>query len=181
MNVPTLLTFLRILLVPLLVIIMLTNYENMHLLSFLLFVIAALTDSLDGYIARKNSQVTVLGQLLDPIADKLLISSVLICMVELNLVSAWIVVVIISREIAVTGFRSMASSKGINIPAYALGKLKMNSETLTIGALLLGEKYLGRFYALTNVGWIVVIAAALLSALQYFIKFGPQVILDKPD
>lgn len=118
------------------------------------------------------------GKLLDPIADKLLIASVFICFVELDLVPAWIVVIIIAREISITGFRVLASSKGINISASVMGKLKMNSETFTVALLLLGEKYLGSFYIIPQVGLYVVIVTAVVSSLEYFIKFGPKVLFE---
>ncbi len=178
MNFPNVLTLIRIICVPILVYLLLSNYESHQLLAFLIFGLAALTDSLDGFLARKKSQVTVIGQLLDPIADKLLVSSVLICFVEMSIVPAWMVVVIIAREIAVTGFRSAASSKGIHIPAHFLGKVKMNFETYTIALLILGRAYLGRFYFITQVGLYIVIVSAVLSAFYYFMKFGSQVILE---
>ena len=176
MNIPTLLTLIRILCVPVLVMLMVIDFTSHQLLVFIIFLAAAFTDSLDGYLARKRSQVTVLGQLMDPIADKLLISSTLICLVGLGLVESWIVVVIIGREIAVTGFRSVASSRGIHIPAYILGKIKMNAETYTIALLLLGKRYLGDFYVVARVGLYIVILTAVLSALEYFIKFGPRIL-----
>ncbi len=178
MNFPNILTFIRIICVPVLVYLLLANYESHQLTAFLVFALAALTDSLDGFLARKKSQVTVIGQLLDPIADKLLVSSVLVCLVELSIVPAWMVVVIIAREIAVTGFRSAASSKGIHIPAHFLGKIKMNFEIYTIALLILGPAYLGRFYVVTQVGLYIVIVSAVLSAFYYFTKFGSRVILD---
>lgn len=181
MNLPNILTMLRILSVPVLVLILLIQYEGNELIAFIIFILAAITDSLDGLIARKRKQVTVLGKLLDPIADKLLIASVFICFVELDLVPAWIVVIIIAREISITGFRVLASSKGINISASVMGKLKMNSETYTVALLLLGEKYLGGFYIIPQVGLYVVIGTAVVSSLEYFIKFGPKVFSNSPD
>jgi CDP-diacylglycerol--glycerol-3-phosphate 3-phosphatidyltransferase len=181
MNLPNILTLLRILSVPVLVLILLIRYEGNELISFIIFVLAAITDSLDGLIARKKKQVTVLGKLLDPIADKLLIASVFICFVELDLVPAWIVVIIIAREISITGFRVLASSKGINISASVMGKLKMNSETYTVALLLLGEKYLGSFYIIPQVGLYVIIVTAVVSSLEYFIKFGPKVFSNTLD
>lgn len=177
MNFPIVLTLTRIICVPVLVYLLLADYENHQIPAFLVFGLAALTDSLDGFLARRKSQVTVIGQLLDPIADKLLVSSVLICFVELSIVPAWMVVVIIAREISVTGFRSAASSKGIHIPAHFLGKIKMNFEIYTIALLILGRAYLGRFFFITQVGLYIVIVSAVLSACYYFMKFGSQVIL----
>jgi len=176
MNFPTTLTAIRIALIPILVIVLLTQFEKNALIALGIFLFAALTDLLDGLLARKKKQESVLGQLLDPIADKLLITATFICLVELNLVSAWMVIIIIGREMTVTGFRVIASSKGIHIPASALGKIKMDSEIATISLLILGEKYLGSFYFLTQVGLWIVIISALGSAAIYFIKFGPKIL-----
>lgn len=176
MNLPNSLTFSRILAVPLLVILLLSNIENKELITFIIFTLAALTDTLDGYIARKKNQISIFGQLLDPIADKLLIVSVFICFIELDIVSAWMVVIIIGREISVTGFRALASSKGIHISASLLGKIKMNAETFTIALLLLGEKYLGNLFVLSQIGLYLVIITAVISSAEYFIKYGSKVL-----
>jgi CDP-diacylglycerol--glycerol-3-phosphate 3-phosphatidyltransferase len=121
-----------------------------------------------------------MGQLLDPTADKLLIASALICLVGVGVVPAWMAVIIIGREIAVTGFRAMASSKGIHIPASVLGKTKMILETVTINLLLLGEKILGPLYILSEVGLWLTIIAAVLSAAEYYVKYGPSVLSGRP-
>ncbi len=176
MNVPLSLTFLRILLVPVLVVVLLSDFRGDNLVAFGVFVLATFTDTLDGYWARKKKQTTLLGQLLDPTADKLLIVSALICLVGLGVVPAWMGVVIIGREIAVTGFRAMASARGIHIPASTLGKIKMALETGTVGLLLLGEKALGGFYVLAKVGLWLAVIAALASAAEYYFRHGPRVI-----
>lgn len=176
MNLPNSLTLLRILFIPVLVAVLLTQFSGKELTAFIIFLIAVITDSLDGVLARRRKQITVLGQLLDPIADKLLIVSVFICLVELGAVPAWMAVVIIGREIAVTGFRSIASSKGINIPASRMGKNKMLLETITICSLILGERYLGKFNIISLVGLWLVMATAVISAAEYYIKFGSRVL-----
>ncbi len=176
MNLPNVLTILRIFFIPILVVVILVPFKGKELVAFVLFLLAVLTDSFDGLLARRRKQITVFGQLLDPIADKLLISSVFICLVQLGAIQAWAVVIIIGREIAVTGFRALASSKGIHIPASGWGKLKMTSETVLICFLLLGEKYLGRFYLVSKVVLWLVIAAAVISAAEYYVKFGSQVL-----
>jgi CDP-diacylglycerol--glycerol-3-phosphate 3-phosphatidyltransferase len=176
MNAPLALTFLRILSIPVIVIVLMVNFKNREIIAFALFLLATLTDMLDGLWARRKKQVTVLGQLLDPTADKLLVASVLICLVGRGDVPAWMAVIIIGREIAVTGFRAMASSRGINIPASRLGKIKMILETVTICFLLLGEKNLGSLYSLSRPGLWLAMAAALISAAQYYVKFGRAVI-----
>lgn len=179
MNIPNSLTGLRILSIPILIVVLLSQFDGKELVSLAIFLLAALTDTLDGIIARRKKQTSVLGQLLDPIADKLLVTAAFICLVELGAVSAWIVIIIIGREIAVTGFRAIASSKGINIPASRLGKNKMILEIITISLLILGEKILGQFYFLSQVGLWLVIAIAIISAAEYYIRFRPAVLSKK--
>ena len=134
---------------PLLVVVLLTPFsENWfgvprHILGVALFLGAALTDYLDGHLARRRDQVTRLGQLLDPIADKLLISAALISLVENRLAPAWAVVLIIGREFAVTGLRSIAAADGVVISASRMGKFKMLVQVLTV-ALLIGSSVAGR-------------------------------------
>ena len=176
MNLPIFLTLLRILLIPVLVVVLLTPFEGKELTAFTIFVLAAITDSLDGILARRRKQITAIGKLLDPIADKLLIASAFICLVELRIVPAWMVVIILGREIAVTGFRALASSKGVIISASRIAKLKMLFESITIGILILGEKYLGGLYVLSQIGLWIVIVTAVVSAVEYYIKFGPSVL-----
>ena len=149
MNLPNALTLLRIFIVPLLVVVLLTPFsENWfgvprHLLGVVLFLGAALTDYLDGHFARSRGQVTRLGQLLDPIADKLLISAALISLVENQLAPAWAVVIIIGREFAVTGLRSIAAVDGLVISASKMGKFKMLAQVITV-ALLIASSVAGK-------------------------------------
>lgn len=148
-NLPNTLTLLRIFIVPLLVVVLLTPFsENWfgvprHVLGVLMFLGAALTDYLDGHFARSRGQVTRLGQLLDPIADKLLISAALISLVENQLAPAWAVVIIIGREFAVTGLRSIAAVEGVVISASRMGKFKMLAQVVTV-ALLIGSSVGGQ-------------------------------------
>jgi CDP-diacylglycerol--glycerol-3-phosphate 3-phosphatidyltransferase len=179
-NIPLVLTLLRILSIPVLVIILLTGFHGPQVLAFAIFLFATITDMLDGFWARRRKQITVMGQLLDPTADKLLIVSVLVCLVGKGVVPTWMAVVIIGREIAVTGFRAIASSRGVNIPASVLGKIKMIAESVTIALLLLGRTILGPYYLLADIGlWTTVIAAAV-SALEYYVRFGRQVLSEQP-
>ncbi len=180
MNLPISLTVIRIFFIPILVVVLLIHFNGKELVAFIIFLLAVLTDSFDGLLARRKKQETVLGQILDPVADKLLIASVFICLVELGAVAAWMVVIIIGREIAVTGFRAIASSKGINIPASRLGKFKMLFETITICLLILGKKYLGRLYFLSQVGIWLVIIIAVVSAAEYYFRFGPKALSKHP-
>src|SRR5438105_8998278 len=136
MNLPNALTLIRIFLVPILVAVLLTKYDVK--IAVAIFLGASLTDLLDGYLARKRGQVTTLGTLLDPVADKLLISSAFISLVQLQVVAAWVVVIIVGREFAVTGLRSIASAQGFTIDASDLGKMKMVTQVTAITLLILG-------------------------------------------
>jgi CDP-diacylglycerol--glycerol-3-phosphate 3-phosphatidyltransferase len=180
MNVPLALTTVRILSVPVLVVVLLSDFRGNNVAAFAIFVLATFTDTLDGYWARKKKQITVLGQLLDPTADKLLVVSALICLVGNGTVPAWMGVIIIGREIAVTGFRALASARGINIPASALGKIKMAMETGTVALLLLGEKILGQFYILADLGLWLTVIAAVVSAAEYYVRHAPKVLSSRP-
>lgn len=179
MNFPNLLTLIRIFCIPALVAVMLTGFPGRDVIAFSIFVFASLTDWFDGYWARKKQLVTVMGQLLDPIADKLLITSALICLVWLGRVPPWAAIIIIGRELAVTGFRSIASSRGLTIPASSLGKAKMGVESWVIAALILGPTILGKFYPLAKACLWLVIALAVVSAAEYCIRFGHKVLVDE--
>jgi CDP-diacylglycerol---glycerol-3-phosphate 3-phosphatidyltransferase len=170
MSLPNSLTLLRIFFVPLLVVLLLTNEQDMELWAVAVFLAAALTDLLDGYLARRNSQVTRLGILLDPIADKLLTSSAFISLVALHLAPAWIVVIIIGRELSVTGLRSIASSEGIIIQASDLGKTKTAFEVIAITVIALVPHF-PKLEVLGKVLLWLVAWFAVASAVQYFWVF----------
>jgi CDP-diacylglycerol--glycerol-3-phosphate 3-phosphatidyltransferase len=142
MNLPNSLTLLRIFIAPLLVVVLLTKFSEdwvglpQHIAGVGLFLLAAITDALDGWLARRRRQVSRLGILLDPIADKLLISSAFISLVENQLAPAWAVVIIIGREFAVSGLRSIAATEGWSIPASKAGKIKMFLQVVTIALLI---------------------------------------------
>jgi CDP-diacylglycerol--glycerol-3-phosphate 3-phosphatidyltransferase len=182
-NLPNSLTLVRMFLVPLLVVVLLTEFEGRmiagiprELVGAGIFGLASLTDWLDGYLARRRRQVTWLGQMLDPIADKLLTSAAFISLVQLNLAPAWMVALIIGREFAVTALRSLAYAKGITIPASPLGKIKMASQVTAILLLILGW---GPLPWLAIVGYValwVVMVAAVVSAVDYYRRF--QVMLN---
>lgn len=176
MNLPTTLTILRIFIVPLLVALMLTQDENMDLWAVAVFLAAAGTDALDGYLARRNGQITTLGVLLDPIADKLLTSAAFISLVELGRVPAWMVVIVIGREFAVSGLRAVASSKGFAIAASDLGKAKMVFQVCAITVLVLDRRFPVLEMAGEFLMWVVVIFA-ITSALQYFWGFWRRIDL----
>jgi len=143
-NLPNSLSLLRIFIVPLLVVVLLTPFSESfgvprHIFGVAIFLGAALTDYLDGKIARSRDQVTRLGKLLDPIADKLLISAALISLVENQLAPAWAVVIIIGREFAVTGLRSIAATDGVVISASRMGKFKMLAQVITVALLIVSS------------------------------------------
>jgi len=171
MNVPNFLTFLRILAVPILIIVLLSQFRGSEIIGFAIFLIAALTDMLDGIWARRKNQITTVGKLLDPIADKLLIASALICLVELGTVASWMAIILIGRGIAVTGLRAIASSQGHHIQASSLGKIKMWVEAIAISLLILGRNILGQFYFLALIGLWLAIAVSVISGAEYFLKF----------
>lgn len=136
MNLPNKITFCRVLLVPIFIIMFYIDIPNNQFYAGLIFVIAALTDSLDGYLARKNSQVTNLGKFIDPLADKLLVSAALILLVEAGTIPGWVVITIIAREFTITGFRIIAASEGVTIAASSLGKFKTITQLIAIVLLL---------------------------------------------
>jgi CDP-diacylglycerol---glycerol-3-phosphate 3-phosphatidyltransferase len=170
MNLPTSLTLLRIFFVPLVVVLLLTSGHNMDLWAVVVFLLAATTDLLDGYLARKRGQVTSLGILLDPIADKLLTSAAFISLVYLHLVSAWMAVIIIGREFAVSGLRAIASAEGFSLEVSELGKTKMVFQVVAITVIVLERRLPLLRLPGSVLLWMVVIFA-LASAGQYFICF----------
>ncbi|MCL4522672.1 MAG: CDP-diacylglycerol--glycerol-3-phosphate 3-phosphatidyltransferase [Acidobacteria bacterium] len=185
MNLPNSLTILRIFFVPLLVVVLLTREPNVELWGIavnfeiwgvLILLLAAFTDWADGYLARKRGEVTTLGTLLDPIADKLLISAAFISLVQTQpeRVPAWMVVIIIGREFTVMGLRSIASAEGFTIAASTLGKTKMVLQVIAVCALILGAKYTVLHQLSLLLLWLVVLSA-IASAVQYFMKFWTKV------
>jgi len=183
MNLPNSLTILRIFFVPLLVVVLLTRQPNwdfwglpihFEVWGVLILIVAASTDAMDGYIARKRGEVTTLGILLDPIADKLLISAAFISLVQMGLVPAWMVVIIIGREFMVVGLREIASVEGLIIPASALGKTKMILQVVAGCAVILTAKHAALKSLGTTLMWLVVLSA-VISAVHYFQMFWGQI------
>ena len=184
MNLPNLLTLLRIFFVPLLVATLLADdlsarWQGMipaarDLFALAIFLAAAATDLLDGYLARRWGQVTTVGTLLDPIADKLLVSAALISLVETHSVAAWIVIVIIGREFAVSGLRSIAAASGYTIRASELGKTKMSAQVVAISLVIAGKRW-PQLDSLALAGMWAVMLFGVVSAADYFIKFWRKV------
>jgi len=176
MNGPNLLTLLRIFFVPLLVAALLGESPwsqfvvSRETFALGILLAAAATDLLDGYLARRWGQITTVGTLLDPIADKLLISAALISLVEIRQVQAWMVILIIGREFAVSGLRSIAASAGYTIEASELGKTKMVAQVVAIALVIAAIRWPAMQQAALLAMWAVVLFA-LASAADYFRKF----------
>lgn len=173
MNLPNSLTILRIILVPFFMFFLLVNIPYGQFIAAIIFIVAASTDGLDGYIARKRNQITNFGKIMDPLADKLLVSAALICLVQLGEIPGWIVVFILGREFAVTGLRSVAAAEGVVIAASNLGKYKTVSQIVAIIAILMND------YIMSLIGiplgiYLLYIALffTVYSGVDYFIKAG---------
>jgi CDP-diacylglycerol--glycerol-3-phosphate 3-phosphatidyltransferase len=183
MNVPNALTILRIFFVPLLVAALVQENVEIQVrgilitnewLSLAIFLAAACTDLLDGYLARRWKQVTTIGTLLDPIADKLLISAALISLVQVRALPGWMAILIIAREFAVSGLRSIAAAEGYTIQASDLGKTKMFSQVVAISCMLLAVRHPALHTPGIVLMWVVIFFA-LVSAVSYFSKFWHKV------
>jgi CDP-diacylglycerol---glycerol-3-phosphate 3-phosphatidyltransferase len=179
MNLPNALTLARIFLVPLLVVVLLTKFEGRLILGIrkelvgaAIFGLASLTDWLDGYLARRRGQVTALGQLMDPLADKLLITAALLSLVQMDLAPAWMVLVMLGREFAVTVLRGVAYARGVVIAASPLGKFKMASQVVAILLLILGYDHLQQFFILGKIALWVAVITAVASGLDYYRRFN---------
>ncbi len=170
MNIPNSLTLLRIILIPVFVLVIGVRIPYGDLMAAIIFMVAAFTDSLDGYLARKYKQVTKLGIILDPLADKLLITAALICLVELGRLSGWIAIVILGREFAVSGLRAIKAEEGIIIPASKLGKIKTVSQILAVILIILESVYLP-FKGVGQWAMYIAVAITIISGVDYFYKF----------
>ena len=187
MNLPNTLTLGRIFLVPLLVVVLLTQPDGRQLfgvswqvLGAAIFAVASVTDWLDGYLARRRHQITEFGQWMDPLADKLLVTAALISLVQLGLAPAWMVAIILGRELAVTVFRSIVHTRGRSMPATRLGKLKMVAEVTAILALILGREYLQGFVVIGTWALWVATGTALVSGIDYWRRFN-RVLAGRPE
>ena len=177
-NLPNAITIGRIFLVPLLVVVLLTQFEGRlilgvrkELVGAAIFGLASITDWLDGYLARRRKQVTTLGQFIDPLADKLLITAALVSLVQMDLAQSWLVVVILGREIAVTVLRSLAQSRGVAIPASPLGKFKMASQVTAILLLILGD-HAPLFATFGTIALWVAMITAVASGVDYYRRYN---------
>jgi CDP-diacylglycerol--glycerol-3-phosphate 3-phosphatidyltransferase len=171
-NLPIGLTLSRIVLVPLLIVFLISSSRVHALIAAAIFLVAAFTDWLDGQIARRRNQVTTLGTLLDPIADKLLVAAALVSLLQIEKVAAWMVVVIIGRELAVSGLRAVAGTVGVIVPASRLAKWKTASQYVAITLLIIAKGIESPpFHALsTGLLWLAVLLT-MVSGVDYFYRF----------
>lgn len=173
LNLPNKITLLRIILVPVFTYFLL--FESNHnlyykIIALIIFIIAAITDGLDGYIARKQKVITKFGKIIDPLADKLLVSSALIAFVALERISVWIAIIIIGREFAVTGLRVVAASEGKVIAASKWGKWKTNLQIFAIIAVILDPDILTLPFQLKDLLLWLAVLVTIISGLDYFKK-----------
>ena len=179
LNLPNFITLTRILLIPVFVVLFVTPTPNQSITAALVFVVAAVTDLLDGYLARRNGQVTTLGKLLDPIADKLLVLSALILLVNVDRVSALVAILIIAREVAVTGVRAIAAGEGMVIAAETTGKYKMALQVVAIVLLILEDTFvsdLGNLHLAGIVTLYLSLVLGYVSGGYYVWSFWKQVV-----
>ena len=170
MNVPNFLTILRMCMVPVFVIFLLADVlgPSDQYVAAALFILASMTDWLDGYLARKNHQVTVFGKFMDPLADKLLVCSALICLIQLGQLPAWVVIVIISREFIISGFRLVAAERGIVIAASYWGKFKTVSQMIMV--ILLLFDFGGIFTTISQIFIYLSVILTVISLVDYIYK-----------
>ncbi|MDO5573453.1 MAG: CDP-diacylglycerol--glycerol-3-phosphate 3-phosphatidyltransferase [bacterium] len=171
MNLPNKLTLLRVCMIPFFVLFMLTDLggEAGKWIALAIFILASMTDWLDGYLARKNHLVTNFGKFMDPLADKLLVCSAMICLVEMDQLAAWMVIIIISREFIISGFRLIASDNGVVIAASYWGKFKTVFQMLMI-ILLIADIQINAIQAITTVIIWIALVLTVVSLIDYLIK-----------
>lgn len=172
MNLPIGLTITRIVAAPLIILFLISSSRVHALIAAAIFVAASFTDWLDGVVARRRNQVTTLGTLLDPVADKLLVAAALVSLLTIDKIAAWIVVVIIGRELAVTGLRAVAAGVGVIVPASRLAKWKTASQYMAITMLILEKGLSSQSFhmAATVVLWGALVLT-VVSAVDYFYRF----------
>ncbi len=176
-NIPNLLTSFRIFSIPLIVVLLTFPGPLPSFLAALVFTIAAITDLLDGYFARLHKGETAVGKLLDPMADKLLVLSGMIMLIPLDRIPAWMVVLMIGREVAITGLRGIASAEGVVIPASRWGKGKMVFQSSALVGLMVHYQYLGiNFHFLGMILLWIALAVTLWSGIDYFWKFYQEIM-----
>lgn len=174
-HLPNVLSLIRILLVPVLVTVLLTKFQGREFVGLGVFLVASLTDFLDGFLARRHNRVTRLGKLLDPAADKILTSAAFISLVELDLAPAWIVVVIVAREFAVSMLRSVIASEEIIVGASVAGKIKTTVQIFAISALIIQHE-LGEFSQIAPILLWLALITSIYSGVEYFVRYMPHLV-----
>jgi len=178
LSLPNGLTIIRILAIPIVLILLFYPEQVCRFITTLFFLLVAVTDTLDGYLARRHGMVTTLGKFLDPLADKLLIVAALIGLIPAREVPAWMVIVIVGREISVTGLRGIAVSQGIVIPASTSGKYKTVFEVSSISFLILNGNYFSIEFHQVGMGLLwVAMGLAVISGVDYFKRFLNSIII----
>jgi CDP-diacylglycerol--glycerol-3-phosphate 3-phosphatidyltransferase len=177
-NLPNGLTIIRILAIPIILFLLFYPEQIYRIITMFFFISLALTDSLDGYLARRRGMVTTLGKFLDPLADKLLIVTALIALIPARGIPAWMVIVIVGREISVTGLRGIAVSQGMVISASTLGKYKTVFEVASISFLILSGNYFSIEMHQVGMGLLwVAMGLAVISGIDYFRRFLNSIII----
>jgi len=178
LSLPNGLTVIRVLAIPVILLLLFSTGRMYQVLTAILFLLVAVTDTLDGYMARRRGMVTTLGKFLDPLADKLLLVTALIALIPARGIPFWMVIIVVGREIAVTGLRGIAVSQGIVISASSLGKYKTVFEVASIFFLILNGDYVGIGFHSVGMGllWVALIFA-VYSSIDYFKKFLKEIIV----
>ncbi len=174
-HLPNILSLFRILLVPVLVTVLFTKFEGREYVGLVVFLVASLTDFLDGFVARHQNRVTRIGKLLDPAADKILTSAAFISLVELGLAPAWMVAAIVAREFAVSTLRSVLASEGVIVAATMSGKIKITLQIIAISVLIIKHQ-LGDFSHLAPVLLWMALIASVYSGVEYFVRYMPHLV-----
>ena len=182
MNLPNKLTVARIILTPFYLAAMMINFEYHYIVAALIFIVASITDFLDGKIARKNNLITTFGKLCDPVADKMLTTAALLAFMQLGLCSVWIVMIVLTREFLVTSFRLVATAQGIVIPAGIWGKLKTASQMVFSIVIMLGIQFIDifawdfdKFALFSNILLWITAVLTVVSGIKYLVD-GKKVI-----
>lgn len=180
MNLANKLTLVRIILVPVFMFVLLTKIRYGEFIAAGIFILAAITDGLDGYIARKHNQVTRLGKLMDPLADKLLVTAALVALVEMRLLASWVAFIIIGREFLVTGIRAIAAAEGIVISASKLGKYKTVTQIIAIVATMINNYPFALVdFPFQSIAMVVAVFFTIVSGVDYFMKASPLIKTSK--
>lgn len=192
MNLANKLTLLRIFLVPVFLIFFLVEgIDYGTIVATIVFIVASITDQLDGHIARSRNQITTFGKFMDPLADKLLVTAVFVCLVQIGMIPAWAVIIILSREFAVSGLRSIAASNGLVIAASWWGKIKTVTQMLaillflltvnimTIGNTNLLVNFFPGLLVASNIVFYICVVITIISGIDYFIKNRKVITFDK--